>query len=131
MLLPFSAIPSSFDLGLFYDSPHSATSKHAALVHKQSKPVREPESESDYSESETEELFYPRHMLPIKRKDRSIINGSKSVSSNKEKSHVSDHCDTFNSSGGLLDLIVQLFFCRSDSSGGFIRVQVVVLLVQM
>ena len=47
---------------------------------------------------------------------RSNINGSKSVSSNKEKSHVSVHDDTFNSFGG---------FNRSDSSvvfnssGGF------------
>ena len=46
-------------------------------------------------------------MLPIKRKHRSNINGSKSVSSNKEKPHVSVHNDTFNSSGG---------FNRSDSS---------------
>ena len=59
MLLHFSAIPSCLDLGLFYDSLHSETSKPAAPVHKQSKPVQEPESESDSSDSETEELFYP------------------------------------------------------------------------
>ena len=40
MLLPFSAIPSSLDLGIFYDSPHSKTSKSAAPVHKQSNPVQ-------------------------------------------------------------------------------------------
>ena len=34
MLLPFSTIPSSLDLGLFYDSPHSATSKHVVPVEK-------------------------------------------------------------------------------------------------
>ena len=65
MLLPFSAIPSSLDLGLFYDSPHSKPSKPAAPVHSQSKPVQEPEFESDSSESETEDLFYPRYMLPL------------------------------------------------------------------
>ena len=59
MLLPFSTIPSSFDLGLFYGSPHSKTSKPAAHIQKQSKP----ESKSDSSKSETEELFYPRYML--------------------------------------------------------------------
>ena len=32
MLLPFSAISSSLDLGLFYDSLHSKTSKPTALV---------------------------------------------------------------------------------------------------
>ena len=84
MLLPFSAIPSSFDLGLCYGSPHSKTSKPAAHIQKQSKPVQEPESQSESSVSETEELFYPRYILPLKRKHRSNINGSKSVSSNKE-----------------------------------------------
>ena len=59
MLLPFSAIPSCLDLGLFYESLHSKTSKYAAPVHKQSKPVQEPESESDSSDSEAEELFFP------------------------------------------------------------------------
>ena len=34
MLLPFSAIPSSLDLGLFVDSAHSKTSKPAAPVQK-------------------------------------------------------------------------------------------------
>ena len=82
MLLPFSAIPSSLDLGLFYDSPHIKSSKPAAPVHNQSKPVQKPESESESPESETEELFYPRYMLPLKRKHSSNINGSKSVSSN-------------------------------------------------
>ena len=51
MLLPFSVIPSCLDLGLFCDSLHSETSKP---LHKQSKPVQEPESESDSSDSETE-----------------------------------------------------------------------------
>ena len=46
-------------------------------------------------------------MLPLKRKHSSNIHGSKSVSLNKEKSHVSVHDDTFNSSGS---------FNRSDSS---------------
>ena len=76
MLLPFSTIPSSLDLGLFYDSPKSETSKHVVPVEKKSNPVQEPESESDSSESETEELSYPRCMLPLKRKYRSSINGS-------------------------------------------------------
>ena len=93
--------------------------------------MREPESESDSSESETEELFYPKYMLPLQRKHRSNFNGSKSVSSNKEKSHVSVHGDTFNSSGGLNRSDSSVVFNRSDSLGGFIRVQVVVLLVQM
>ena len=48
-------------------------------------------------------------MIPQK-KHRSNINGSKSVASNKEMSHVSVHGDTFNSSGD---------YNRSDSSGGF------------
>ena len=55
MLLPFSAIPSSLDLGLFYDSPNSKTHKPAAPVHNQSKLVQEPESDS--SEQETEKYF--------------------------------------------------------------------------
>ena len=59
------------------------TSKPTAPVHKQSKPVQKPESESDSSDSETE-LFYPRYMLPEKRQHRSNINESKSVSSIKE-----------------------------------------------
>ena len=46
----------------------------SAPVHSQSKPVQEPEFESDSSESETEELFYPRYMLPLKRKQSSNIN---------------------------------------------------------
>ena len=119
MLLPFSAIPSSLDLGLFYDSPHSKPSKPAAPVHSQSKPVQKPESESDSSESETEELFYPRYMLPLKRKHSSNINGSKSVSSNKEKSHVSVHGDTFNGSGDFNRSDSSVGFNRSDSAGGF------------
>ena len=119
MLLPFSAIPSSLDLGLFYDSPHSKPGKPAAPVHSQSKPVQEPEFESDSSESETEELFYPRYMLPLKRKQSSNTNGSKSVSSNKEKSHVSVHGDTFNGSGDFNRSDSSVGFNRSDSAGGF------------
>ena len=119
MLLPFSAIPSSLDLGLFYDSPHSKPGKPAAPVHSQSKPVQEPEFESDSSESETEELFYPRYMLPLKRKQSSNINGSKSVSSNKEKSHVSVHGDTFNGSGDFNRSDSLVGFNRSDRAGGF------------
>ena len=119
MLLPFSAIPSSLDRGLFYDSPHSKPSKPAAPVHSQSKPVQEPEFESDSSESETEELFYPRYMLPLKRKQSSNINGSKSVSSNKEESHVSVHGDTFNGSGDFNRSDSSVGFNRSDSAGGF------------
>ena len=119
MLLPFSAIPSSLDLGLFYDSPHSKPSKPAAPVHSQSKPVQEPEFESDSSDSETEELFYPRYMLPLKRKHSSNINGSKSVSSNKEKSHVSVHGDTFHGSGDFNRSDSSVGFNRSDSAGGF------------
>ena len=119
MLLPFSAIPSSLDLGLFYDSPHSKPSKPAAPVHSQSKPAQEPEFESDSSDSETEELFYPRYMLPLKRKHSSNINGSKSVSSNKEKSRVSVHGDTFNGSGDFNRSDSSVGFNRSDSAGGF------------
>ena len=117
-LLPFSAIPSSLDLGP-HDSPHNKPSKPAVPVLNQSKPVQEPESESDSSESETEELFYPRYMLPLKRNHRSNIDGSKSVSSNKEKSHVSVHGDTFNSSGGFNRPDSSVGFNRSDSAGGF------------
>ena len=58
-------------------------------------------------------------MLPLKRKHKSIINGSKSVSSNKEKSHVSVHGDTFNSSGGLNRSDSSVVFNRSDRSGCF------------
>ena len=119
MLLPFSAIPSNSDLGLFYDSPHIKSSKPAAPVHSQSKPVQEPEFESDSSESETEELFYPRYMLPLKWKHSSNINGSKSVSSNKEMSHVSVHGDTFNSSGGFKGSESSVGFNGSDSAGDF------------
>ena len=46
MLLSFSAISSSLDLGLFYDSAHSKTSKPAAPIQKQSKPAQEPKSDS-------------------------------------------------------------------------------------
>ena len=113
MLLPFIAIPSSLDLGLFYDSPHNKPSKPAAPVQCQ------PEFESDSSESETEELFYPRYMLPLKRKHSSNINGSKSVSSNKEKSHVSVHGDTFNGSGDFNRSDSSVGFNRSESAGGF------------
>ena len=82
-------------------------------------------------------------MLPLKRKHSSNINGSKSVSSNKEKSHVSVHGDTFNGSGDFNRSDSSVGFNRSDSAGGFnssagqiaqvvlIQVQVVVLLVQM
>ena len=79
----------------------------------------EPESESDSLESEIEELFYPRYMLPLKRKHISNINGSKSVSSNKEKSHVLVHGDTFDSSCGLNRSDSSVVFNRSECSGGF------------
>ena len=77
--------------------------------------MQEPESESDSSESE----FYPRYMLPLKRKHSSNINGSKSVSSNKEKSHVSVHGDTSNSSGGFNSSDSSVVLNRSDSAGVF------------
>ena len=48
MLLPFSAIPSSFDLGLFYGSPQSKTSKPAAHIQKQSKPESKSEKQKNY-----------------------------------------------------------------------------------
>ena len=90
-----------------------------------------PESESDSSESEIEELFYPRYMLPLKRKHKSNINWSKSVSSNKEKSHVSVHGDTFDRSGGINRSDSSVFLIGQIAQAVLIRVQVVVLLVQM
>ena len=120
MLLPFSAIPSSFDLCLFYGSLHSKTSKPAAHVQTQSKPVKERESESDSSESDN-----------LKRKHRSNINGTKSVSSNKEKSHVLVHGDTFKTSCGLNRSDSSVVLKGQVAQVVLIRVQVVVLLVQM
>ena len=58
-------------------------------------------------------------MLPLKRKQSSNINGSKSVSSNKEKSHVSVHGDTFNGSGDFNRSDSSVGFNRSDGAGGF------------
>ena len=58
-------------------------------------------------------------MLPLKRKHRSDINGSKSVSSTKEKSRVLVHVDTFNTSCGLNRSDSSVVFNRSDSSDGF------------
>ena len=49
MLLPFYAVPSNLDLGIFNDYSPSETSKSTAPVHKQSKPLQEPETESDSS----------------------------------------------------------------------------------
>ena len=84
--------------------------------------MQKTESESDSSESETEELFYPRYLLPLKRKHRSNINGSKFVFSYKEKTHVLVHVDTFNTSCGLNRSDSSVVFNKSDgfnsSAGG-------------
>ena len=70
-------------------------------------------------------------MLPLKKKHSSYINGSKSVSSNKEKSHVSIHGDTFNSSGGLNRSYGSAVLIGQIAQVVLVHVQVVVLLVQM
>ena len=130
MLLPFSAIPSNLDIGIFHDSPIVKLANLQPL-YKNIQNLCKNMNLSLTAKSETEELVYPRYMLPLKRKHRYNINGSKSVTSYKEKSHMSVHGDTFNSLGG---------FQRSDSSVVLIgqiyqvvliRVQVGVLLVEM
>ena len=54
IILPFSVITHTFDFGLFYQNPPNYTSKSAAPVHKQLNKYKNPASESDSSESDTE-----------------------------------------------------------------------------
>ena len=118
MFLPFSAIPSNLDIGQFYDSPIVKLANLQPL-YKNIQNLCKNMNLSLTSESETEELFYQRYMLPLKRKHISNIDGSKSVTSYKEKYLMSVYGDTFNRSGGLQRSDSSVVFHRSDSSGGF------------